>query len=103
VENPAYTRHLKDVPLTELIEMGEHVERLIAHPGFQAVKDVIGSEIQVIDRQLDGAARDAVQDYAFSHGRRGGLKGFEEAARAVIREAKEQHAKAERQAEQVAG
>jgi hypothetical protein len=96
---PAFTRHVRDVwppdELPKLIEAAEAVERLLAHPGWNAIQEVISREIAMIDQVLDdGPVRDAGH-YAKAHGRRGALRGAQQAAEAIMGEAARQHAQAE--------
>lgn len=85
----ALARHVdrlwpKDDPdsLPVLIESAEAVEKAIASPGFQAIKQVIDREIAQLDKKLDSDAEDI--DYRRLHGRRSGLTAIDDAATAII-------------------
>jgi hypothetical protein len=89
---PALSRHVRDVwpseDLPGLLEAAEAVEGVVTHPGWDAIQEVISREIATIDRELDfGSAKDAAE-YAKAHGRRSALRSADEAAKAIIGEAK---------------
>lgn len=96
---PALVRHVQDVwppdELPRLIEAAEAVERVVATPGWAAIQQVISREIAMIDEVLDsGPAREAAE-YAKALGRRGALRGAEQAAKAIMLEANRQREHAE--------
>jgi hypothetical protein len=101
---PRYTRHLRAIPLEDLFAMGEAVQSLAAHPGWNHVNALLDAEVAEIDRSLDGATEPLSQaEYALQHGRRGGLRGAREALDAIVAVSRdrleEQRRKHERDAE----
>lgn len=95
-------RHVRDLwrgedQLAALIETAETVERVLSDPGYSAVRSVLDREIATIDRDLEGAAKDAAE-YAKQLGRRSALRAFDEAAKAIVEVAAEQRRRAEEKA-----
>jgi hypothetical protein len=102
--DPHYTRHVKGTALEELFTMGEAVESLMGHPGWDYVNRLLDAEIAEIDRSMDDTQEPLSQaSYALKHGRRGGLRGAQEAAAAIrdkyLRALEEQQRKHESDAE----
>lgn len=84
---PRMTRHLDELfpRLEDLFSAGEQVQDVVKHPGWVHVVRLLGAEIAEIDRHLDGGREPKTQaEYAMAHGRRGGLRGAEEAAGAIL-------------------
>ena len=104
--DPKMDRHL-DVIYPEpqhLFEAGDAVQALILHPGWVHITRLLEYEIATIDSGLDGRDEPLTQaQYAARHGRRGGLRGLQAAADAIIgraeREYERQRAKHEGDAE----
>lgn len=97
---PAFVRHVRDAwgaaeQLPGLLEASENVERLLSHPGYAAVRAVLDREIATIDRELDEGPAKEAPVYAQRHGRRGALRSFDEAAKAIVESAAAARAKAE--------
>jgi hypothetical protein len=85
--DPQFRRHIADVlpSLKEQFDALEHIESLMAHPGWDLVQRVLRAEVELIDRRLDGGSRPLEQaEYALAHGRRAGLLGADFAARAIL-------------------
>ena len=87
-----------------LFEAGDEVQALLAHPGWLHITRLIEWEVATIDHGLDGRDEPLTQaQYAARHGRRGGLRGAQAAADAIIgkadREYRRQRAKHEGDAE----
>lgn len=92
--DPHYDRHLKQIyPLPQdLFEAGEAVQMLIAHPGWLHVTRLLEWEIATIDSGLDDRDEPLTQaQYAGRHGRRGGLRGMQQAADAIIDKANREY------------
>src|ERR1019366_1921912 len=97
---PAFTRHVRNIwhgdeRLPELLEASDQVERLVAHPGWKALHQVLSAEIATIDRELDEGAPKEAAEYAQAHGRRSALRASEEAAKAILDHAVVRRVKAE--------
>lgn len=73
--------------LEDLFAAAEDVTALIEHPGWAHVIRLIDAEAESSDRLLDGVLLDSRAAYAHAHGRRGGLRGAQEAADAIVRTA----------------
>lgn len=84
--DPQFTRHVDDVfrTMEELFEAGEAVRQLLMHPGWAHVARLVEAETATVDAELDGRLLDSRSAYARLHGRRGGLRAMEEAARAIV-------------------
>lgn len=100
---PGYSSLARDVyssSLDELFEAGEAVRQLMAHPGWVHVSRLLGAAVADLDASLDGRLKESRSEYAFAHGRRGGLRAMDEAARAIVgyadRRLSEQQTKHER-------
>ena len=63
-----------------LFTAGEHVQALIAHPGWAAVMDLLDGRISGVDGKLDGSKPLSHVEYAHGHGERRGLIAAREAA-----------------------
>lgn len=81
------TRDAYKGDMTTLFEHGEVVERLLAHPGWEIVAQLVAAEADGLDAKVQGQLLDSRAEYARLTGRRGGLGGFEAAARAIVAEA----------------
>jgi len=84
-------RHVDEVyPDTRtLAESAETVEAMLGQPGYQAVRKLIGVEVESIDRKLDHAPLREASEYAHAHGRRSALLAFEDGAHAIIERAQQ--------------
>lgn len=90
--------------LQGLFQAGEDVEALLAHPGWTHVAGLVDAEVRGIDDKLDSTSRLFEHvEYARDHGRRGGLRAFTEAARAIVSEAARQREQQQRKHERTAG
>jgi hypothetical protein len=101
VPNPRYTRHVDALygdGLVQLFEAAETVEKMLEHPGVRIVAAILDRERGVSDDALDGSEKPLEQaEYAFAHGRRGGLRAFLQAADALVaRAAKRRQEQAEK-------
>lgn len=86
---PAFTRHVRDAwgkrdQLPQLIDAAEAVKQTMATPGWTHIQAMLHAEIATIDRVCDTARELSLHDYAKAHGRRGALRGAEEAAKAIV-------------------
>lgn len=100
--DPAFTRHVDDIyhrDLDGLFSAGEMVRALMTHPGWPTLARVLEAEIATIDSQLDGRLLDSRAAYAHAHGRRGGLRALDEAARAIVSRAESRLAEQQRKHE----
>lgn len=82
-----WTAHVKRAYRDDLLGLftaGEEVQQLVDHPGWLQVQRVIDLALRDEDRMLDGRLLDDRADYAWAHGRRGGLRAMTEAARAIV-------------------
>lgn len=85
--NPRYTRHVDAMypQLEDLFAAADAVDSLSQHPGVGIVAGILGREMEHIDLTLDGTEVPLHQsEYAFAHGRRGGLRAFQQAAVALV-------------------
>lgn len=105
-QDPRLKRHVERIypDMQDLFAAGEAVEDLQAHPGWLHIVRLLEWEISTIDHTLDGRLVPLSQaEYAMAHGRRSGLRAFEDAAGAILSEYRdtleEQRAKHERGAE----
>lgn len=73
---PALTRHLRDLyPSLERVAVaGEAARMLTEHPGWAVLLDLLDAEAATVDAKLEGGVLDSRAEYAFSHGRAGGLR-----------------------------
>lgn len=69
--------------LDELFSAGEDVRSIRSHPGWIHVARLLEAEVESIDAALDGRLLQQ-DEYAFKHGRRGGLRAFQAAADAIV-------------------
>lgn len=82
-----FSRHVRDLypELNELLDAAEAIEMTMASPGWTHLTALLGAEVAMTDRTLDGAAEPLSQaEYAMAHGRRGGLRGASEAAATLV-------------------
>lgn len=98
---PAFTSLVKNVfpSMEELFEAGEAVRQLVQHPGWVHVSRLLEAEIASVDSSLDGRLQESRSAYAFAHGRRGGLRAMDEAARAITSRADQKLAEQRRKHE----
>lgn len=89
--------------LEETFTAGAAVESLLAHPGWDHIGRLLDAEIAEIDRKVDGSLLESKSEYAFLHGRRGGIRFGRDVAEAILSRSRqkleEQRAKHERSAE----
>jgi hypothetical protein len=85
---PTYTNLVRGEYLpgrmTELFDVGEDVRNLMQHPGWAHVSRLVSLEAAGLDAKLDGELLATRAEYARLTGRRSGLRGFEEAAHAIV-------------------
>jgi hypothetical protein len=90
--DPKFSRHVRDVTgnsLEKLIEAGDSVSDLLAHPGWQVVQQMLKAEQDQVDNNLDTDRPLEQAEYAALHGRRAGLRAAAKAAEAVVIKAAE--------------
>lgn len=85
-----------------LFAAGEAVESLIAQEGWTHVVRLVEMQVADLDRALDGRLLDSRSEYARLHGQRSALRGFMEAAHAIVAEAARRRVEQERRHERVA-
>lgn len=99
--DPKFTRHLDDLypTLEGLFDAAEAVEDMLAHPGWAHLTRLLEAEAAEADVEVDGRLLESRAEYAFAHGRRGGLRSAMVAASTLLRRAEsklaEQRAKHE--------
>lgn len=72
--DPQITRHIKVGDSLEKLERDAELGAdLVASPGWPLLERLVNAEIATIDAELDRGLLDSKADYAFRHGRRGGL------------------------------
>ena len=69
--------------LEDLFAAGEAVEGLLSHPGWAHVARLIEAEAAAVEAKMDGRLLESRAEYAFAHGRLGGLKAAASAAAAI--------------------
>jgi hypothetical protein len=84
--HPKLTRHIQRryVTLEQLTEAADAVEGLLAHKGWGVLADLLGDEISTIENALDDGPPISQAEYAYAHGRKGGLKAAKAAAELLI-------------------
>lgn len=90
LSRPRFSRHIDDLyeDLDGLITAAEAVRATVNSPGWAHIARMLEAEIATLDRSLDDASSPKEQaEYALAHGRRGGLRGADEAAGAILRDA----------------
>jgi hypothetical protein len=87
--------------LEELTQAAEAVESLLASEGWRVLSTLIDDEISTIENALDDGPPISQAEYAYAHGRKGGLKAAKVAANLLIARAtvklEEQRQKHERE------
>lgn len=81
------TRHVRAIypDLESLFAAGEAVEDLLRHPGWLHLVRLADYEIATTDATLDRTDTPLSQaEYAYAHGRRGGLRALEGSAGAIL-------------------
>lgn len=68
----------------DLFAAGEAVEQLVGGAGWAHVLAVLDAEISTIERRFDERLLESRSDYAFAHGRLGGLRAARSAAEAIL-------------------
>lgn len=108
--DPRWTGHVDDVfgsDLQELLTAAEAIESLLAHPGWGHVMRLVDVEAAQVSAVTDGRLLESRADYAFAHGRMGGLRSIQHAAQAILDRAalrlEQQRLKHEGTAESVPG
>ena len=100
--DPRFLRHVKAryPDLDDLLEAAESVAGLMDQPGWGLLYDLVGDELQTIERKLDhGDAPLGRAQYAMAHGRRGGMLFAGEMARTLMAHAQEELARQRRKHE----
>ncbi len=107
--NPAIERHIDKLfpELEHALDAGEAVAEALVTLGWAHVEAVLDAEIDAISAHMEGASVLSRAEYAYRHGRIGGLKAVKQAAEAIIDRANarrdEQEARHEAGAESPAG
>lgn len=108
--DPRWAGHVDDVlgsDLQELLTAAEAVESLLAHPGWDYISRLVEAEAAQVSAVTDGRLLPSRSDYAFAHGRIGGLRAIKLAAEAILARAalrfEQQRSKHESTAESVPG
>lgn len=70
--------------LEELTQAAEAVESLLASEGWRVISTLIDDEISTIENALDDGPPISQAEYAYAHGRKGGLKAGKVAANLLI-------------------
>lgn len=70
--------------LEELLAAAEAVETLLASEGWKVLSTLIDDEISTIENALDDGPPISQAEYAYAHGRKGGLKAAKVAANLLI-------------------
>ena len=84
--DPGFVNLTRDVfkgDMVGLFEAGEAVESLLAQPGWAVVENLVALAVAGIDRRFEGPPLEAAE-YARYGGCRRGLRGFQEAAHAIV-------------------
>lgn len=106
---PPWTGHVdrQYAELDELFAAAEAVEALMAHPGWDHVTRLLDAEAAQVSATTDGRLLESRSEYAFAHGRMGGLRAIKAAAGAIVGRAaqrlEQQRSKHEGMAESVPG
>lgn len=106
---PPWTGHIDRSygDLDELFAAAEAVEGLMAHPGWDHVMRLLEAEAAQVSATTDGRLLESRSEYAFAHGRMGGLRAVRAAAGAIVGRAaqrfEQQRSKHEGTAEPVPG
>jgi hypothetical protein len=90
LSRPRFARHIDDLyeDLDGLLEAAEAVRVTVNSPGWVHIARMLEAEIATLDRSLDDASSPKEQaEYALAHGRRGGLRGADEAAGTILHDA----------------
>lgn len=75
--HPKLTRHVQaryGRSIEKLEEAADAVESMLSSEGWRHVQDILGDEAQIIESALDDSAPISQAEYAYVHGRKGGLK-----------------------------
>jgi hypothetical protein len=102
---PIYTNLARDAwerDLTGLFAAGEAVEALTGQEGWTHIVRLVEMQVADLDQKLDGRLLDSRSEYARLHGQRSALRGFMEAAHAIVAEAARKRVEQERKHERVA-
>jgi hypothetical protein len=106
---PPWTGHVDRLfeDFDELFAASEAVEQLIAHPGWDPLMRLLDAETDQVMAEADSRLLESRSDYAFTHGRAGGLRSVRQAAASLVARAayrlEQQRAKHEGAAESVPG
>jgi hypothetical protein len=72
-----------------LFAAGEAVADLLGHPGWAHVKRLLDAEALVVSSGMGERLLESRSEYAFRHGRLGGLRAIDTAADAIVRRAEQ--------------
>jgi hypothetical protein len=106
---PPWTGHVDRLyqEFDELFAASEAVIALVASPGWDHIWDLLEAEADEVMAAADSRLLGSRSEYAFAHGRAGGLRAMREAAAAIIARAElrleQQRVKHEGAAESVPG
>lgn len=81
------TRHVDVLwpEITTAATVAEQVRAMLSSPGWAAVSSLLEAKLSAVDNHLDSFAGDlSLQELAFSHGQRGGLKALIAAPRSIV-------------------
>jgi hypothetical protein len=83
---PPWTGHVDRLfdDLDELFTASEAVEQLLASPGWDHVMRVLDAEATQLMAAADSRLLESRSEYAYAHGRNGGLNGVRLAAGAIV-------------------
>lgn len=85
-DDPAGSRHLDRLfpELEDILRAADAARGILSSPGWLALAVLVDAEIATIDRGLDGRLQESRAEYAFRHGRRGGIRFPEQVLHALI-------------------
>ena len=83
---PPWTGHVDRLygEFEDLFAAGEAVEALLAHPGWEHITRLLDAETDQVMAEADSRLLESRADYAYAHGRAGGLRALRLAAQAIL-------------------
>lgn len=87
--DPQITRHLskEDWSLESIVEAAEAFRSLRGHRGWELLVALLEAEAATVDRGMQRGVLDSRAEYAFAHGRKGGLEAAPQFVEALIEKA----------------
>lgn len=84
--HPKLSRHIQRRyrTLEELTTAADAVESLRSQPGWTILMDILGDEMSTIENALDDGEPISQAQYAYAHGRKGGIKAAQAAADLLV-------------------